>query len=334
MEKKRLVWADSLKGWLIILVVLGHAIQNSVGVKCDNDHLWNIIYSFHMPAFMAISGFLAYRPNAQWGGQSLLSLLYRRFRQLIVPFILWTLLLLLIGSKFSLEDIGTYLLYPDKGLWFLWVLFFITVFFNFGSWLSECICIKQEYVITVFCLLFAGSMMAFEFRVLGFQFLAYYFIIYSLGFFLNKYYDKVITKNTLVLLLLVICWGVLAWFWKMHDLPSWLQFTPLPASLMQYTYRFITASLAIYVLLAASPNLLNANSKWNTPFINLGEISLGIYTVHYILIGRIVSLYHNWVYDERLIILFSFISALLISWFVVWLLSKWKFTAKWFLGKI
>lgn len=68
MEKKRLVWADSLKGWLIILVVLGHAIQNTLGVECDNDHLWNIIYSFHMPAFMAISGFLAYRPNAQWGG--------------------------------------------------------------------------------------------------------------------------------------------------------------------------------------------------------------------------------------------------------------------------
>ena len=31
MEKKRLIWADSLKGWLIILVVLGHTIQNTIG---------------------------------------------------------------------------------------------------------------------------------------------------------------------------------------------------------------------------------------------------------------------------------------------------------------
>ena len=334
MEKKRLVWADSLKGWLIILVVLGHAIQNTLGVECDNDHLWNIIYSFHMPAFMAISGFLAYRPNAQWGGQNLISLLYRRFRQLIIPFVIWTLLLLLIGGKFSLENIGIYLLYPDKGLWFLWVLFFITVFFNFGNWLSESIHSKQEYVIAVFCLLFAGSMVAYEIRVLGFQFLAYYFIIYSLGYFLNKYFDKVISKNTFVILLLVVCWGILAWFWKMHELPLWLQFIPLPASLMQYAYRFITAALAIYVLLAASPSFLNSTNKWNAPFINLGGISLGIYTVHYIFIGRIVSLYHNWFCDDILIMIFSFISALLISWLVVWLLSKWQFTAKLFLGKI
>lgn len=268
------------------------------------------------------------------GGQNLISLLYRRFRQLIIPFVIWTLLLLLIGGKFSLENIGIYLLYPDKGLWFLWVLFFITVFFNFGNWLSERIHIKQEYVIAVFCLLFAGSMVAYEIRVLGFQFLAYYFIIYSLGYFLNKYFDKVISKNIFVILLLVVCWGILAWFWKMHELPLWLQFIPLPASLMQYAYRFITAALAIYVLLAAFPSLLNSTNKWNAPFINLGGISLGIYTVHYIFIGRIVSLYHNWFCDDILIMIFSFISALLISWLVVWLLSKWQFTAKLFLGKI
>ena len=65
---KRLVWADSLKGVLIVLVVLGHAIQNTIGSQCQTNHLWNIIYSFHMPAFMAISGYLAYRTNSIIGG--------------------------------------------------------------------------------------------------------------------------------------------------------------------------------------------------------------------------------------------------------------------------
>lgn len=68
MSTKRLVWVDSLKGWLITLVVLGHAIQNTLGAACESNHLWNIIYSFHMPAFMAISGFVAYRPNKPIGG--------------------------------------------------------------------------------------------------------------------------------------------------------------------------------------------------------------------------------------------------------------------------
>ena len=58
---KRLVWADSLKGMLIALVVLGHAIQEALRDGCFDNHFWNYIYSFHMPAFMALSGYLNYR---------------------------------------------------------------------------------------------------------------------------------------------------------------------------------------------------------------------------------------------------------------------------------
>lgn len=61
MTKQRLIWADSLKGWLMLLVILGHAIQETLGADCDSNHVWNLIYSFHMPAFMAISGWLAFR---------------------------------------------------------------------------------------------------------------------------------------------------------------------------------------------------------------------------------------------------------------------------------
>lgn len=67
MEKKRLIWADSLKGWLIFLVVLGHAIQFTLVVDFESCHLWNLIYSFHMPAFMAVSGYLAFRPTVMGG---------------------------------------------------------------------------------------------------------------------------------------------------------------------------------------------------------------------------------------------------------------------------
>lgn len=73
---KRIVWADALKGLLIVLVVLGHSIQASKIQLCEsfiNDYLWNLIYSFHMPAFIAISGFVAYRvkssSTASGGGQ-------------------------------------------------------------------------------------------------------------------------------------------------------------------------------------------------------------------------------------------------------------------------
>ncbi|NBK97190.1 MAG: hypothetical protein EOM50_04120 [Erysipelotrichia bacterium] len=63
MAKERLIWADSLKGWLMILVIIGHAIQNILGEGCNSNHIWNLIYSFHMPAFMAVSGWMCYRSN-------------------------------------------------------------------------------------------------------------------------------------------------------------------------------------------------------------------------------------------------------------------------------
>ena len=39
MNKQRIIWADSLKGMLIILVVLGHAIQCVLSEDCEKNHL-------------------------------------------------------------------------------------------------------------------------------------------------------------------------------------------------------------------------------------------------------------------------------------------------------
>ena len=335
MEKKRFIWADSMKGWLIILVVLGHAIQTTLGADCESSHLWNLIYSFHMPAFMAVSGYLTYRANEIGSVSGFKTVLFRRFLQLMVPFFVWTTLLILINRVDpSWSSIMTFFYYPDKGLWFLWVLFFINVFFVAGSWLGDRLKLKKEIVILFICLLLIGVMVAFEPRLFGFQFIAYYFLFYSLGYYLHKYEDRIVTNNLFLIAILTLCWFALAWFWKMHELPFWLQSIPLPVSLVQYTYRFITAAIAIYVLLAVSPRVLNINKGLNRPFVKLGTISLGIYTTHFILIGRIAKLFANSCLSESMRIIVSFVVALSISWAIVWLLSKWKFTAKYMLGKI
>ena len=73
MKKERLFWLDNLKGFLIILVVLGHTIQftteqpNEIGV-------FNYIHSFHVPLFMLTAGF-AFGISQRRG----LNLIKRRF---------------------------------------------------------------------------------------------------------------------------------------------------------------------------------------------------------------------------------------------------------------
>lgn len=58
--KKKDSWIQSIKGILIVLVVLGHAILPVIrNNSCLAYIAFSIIYSFHMFAFFFVSG---------WGG--------------------------------------------------------------------------------------------------------------------------------------------------------------------------------------------------------------------------------------------------------------------------
>ena len=60
----RIEWLDSLKGFAIFLVVVGHVILGYMHTGMFIEHQWSlqfvydVIYSFHMPLFFIISGFL------------------------------------------------------------------------------------------------------------------------------------------------------------------------------------------------------------------------------------------------------------------------------------
>lgn len=54
--KNRLDFVDKMRGFAILMVVVGHLIDfNGWGVY---NPAFQIIYSFHMPLFFAISGFI------------------------------------------------------------------------------------------------------------------------------------------------------------------------------------------------------------------------------------------------------------------------------------
>lgn len=61
MASQRVFWVDNLKGILIILVVAGHVLQSAIDMNMTSEYMDNIfkwIYSFHMPLFFVISGFV------------------------------------------------------------------------------------------------------------------------------------------------------------------------------------------------------------------------------------------------------------------------------------
>ena len=59
---------DTLKGILIVLVILGHILmQNNVNTL--NHAVMGVIYVFHMPLFILISGYLTRHPSQQTAGE-------------------------------------------------------------------------------------------------------------------------------------------------------------------------------------------------------------------------------------------------------------------------
>lgn len=121
---------DCLKGFAIITVVLGHTFQGATP-DFDNYLPFRIVYSFHMPMFMFVSGMTASlafsrRLKVAAGWSSYLNDLPSKALRLVVPFLTWAVI-----QYFMVRPDGytaaTWLLhvlqFPDNGLWFLWVLF-------------------------------------------------------------------------------------------------------------------------------------------------------------------------------------------------------------------
>ena len=88
MNDLRISYIDQLKGIAILLVVLGHVIGYN---NCEDSFLWRFIYSFHMPLFMFISGYVAQMTFRieRFGWNETISFLIKKLRTLLLPMVTW-----------------------------------------------------------------------------------------------------------------------------------------------------------------------------------------------------------------------------------------------------
>jgi fucose 4-O-acetylase-like acetyltransferase len=136
---------DILRGFAIILVVFAHCIQEGSGTNYSieqlyfDDRLYQFIYSFHMPLFMIISGYLTWGSINKATDKALRrALLKRRALSLLTPIFLWTgvdYIRILItnyinGSPQPEALVFVYFYNALNNLWFLWAVWwcFIIVY--------------------------------------------------------------------------------------------------------------------------------------------------------------------------------------------------------------
>lgn len=114
--KERIAYLDNARYWVMLLVVIGHSLTQFVDMDSARGvYVW--IYSFHMPLFILISGFLAksYRGSPRQ--------VRRLVSTLVVPYLLVETSLQVIFRHYTGEPERYMLLSPQWLAWFLAALF-------------------------------------------------------------------------------------------------------------------------------------------------------------------------------------------------------------------
>lgn len=131
--EQRNIYLDIAKGITIILVVLGHSIQYGsfeyLHAQFFQDPLFVAIYSFHMPLFMLISGYLFRGSICR---HSFKYNIRTRFMSLLLPVIIWnSIYVALIVLQHYLEGSTIHwtalLVSYITNIWFLWAIFWSSI---------------------------------------------------------------------------------------------------------------------------------------------------------------------------------------------------------------
>lgn len=316
---------DALKAFAIFLVVLGHFLQTTL-IDFDNNLLFKFIYSFHMPLFIFLSGYLTYHTDGIKN-----NFLKLRFLSLIIPYFSWMLVTSTITSIKDNHSLGQIMLnsflHPDNGLWFLWVLFFMHLLLFCCDFVTKNHILLLISIITIIILLSTFIFKADNtFAIKTFASLLPYYIF---GLAVNKFKKRLtfIYNNWFIFLPVFL---FLVYFWQRNDA---LDFNiPIRNSkVFILIYKTIVASLGIII----SIGLFSKINKFYNFILYVGKNSLAIYAIHFYslyALEPIKNILNGTFYYEYAAI----ISILIISFclFITYFLNKNKQLAFLFLGKV
>ena len=220
MSKKPILFDIKIStGIAIILVVIGHlASRGQVGIEFYVK-LKSIIYKFHMPLFLFLSGYIAYYTYPVIKSiKEYSSYVKKKFIRLFPAYIIMSLVFF--AGKYSFgqasglkEGIIDILFYPANSnsgfLWYIYVLFL----FNLSMPVIDYF-IKNKFII-FFAISFLISSYVEPTKLLSLNFYFWYLPFFILGCYLsvnNETYLSILNRYGLLILILFFLWVFLEFF--------------------------------------------------------------------------------------------------------------------------
>ena len=255
----RLLYIDSLRGFAILLVIVGHLIQYNYKSSLENP-IFNIIYSFHMPLFFFISG-VSTAISKRKDNITIFKYTTRKFKSLILPSITWTLLVpLFFQSQFIYDN-------SISAYWFLNVLFCIHILDEIITRCSKFL--GNGYIKPILVALLVSICFIIDFKRIP----VWYFLIYMLGYYFQYY--KIGNKlNGYVVSIAVLVFLLLVGYYNYGETTAgnperiWMM---MPLSLL--------ASISLIYLFLHLPDRMN---EWMSV---IGRRTLAIYLCHFVFVS-------------------------------------------------
>ncbi len=302
---KKSDYYNYFKAIITVLVVIGHAARMFSGhgaLLIENNYYINIInnliYGFHMPAFMLMSGCVYYYCINDLGKyKNDLDFVLKKMKRLLFPYIFFGIfyvgpILVIFGfTKYGYFEYlfkGLLLMLESRHLWFLMYLFIYLVASQF---LIKKMNIRSIYFVIIF------SVIVSFLNIPYLSDLCYYFSFFTLGLYFNDKYNTIFKENNIrkyYIIISVICYIVLV-------------------SLNIVKIRFITAIFGIIFMMyiISNKNIFDKIKKAKFYTIIL-KYSMGLYLFHPMII-YVFDYYFESILNPYMLFILSIIISLTLS---------------------
>ena len=344
MSKGRDLTLDLAKGILIILVVLGHSIQYSYGLEYSQSDIYfenpvfRIIYCFHMPMFMLISGYLFCSSNKK----QFRTVIGSKLRAIGIPMISFIILYSFIDyvGMIRTNPLGIVTSFLDSIVrgWIMWFLFSILLNMFVVAVLTR-ISGNRIYQYLMMFALFVISLFIPDAYLLSVH--KFMFPFFCLGYAVNDFgVDPYKWHNKLWMMVLLTLASILAVIW--FDTDTYIYTTGFCitgkySSQLYIDLKRMVVALIVSITFIQYVHLLSKKVSDSTGILaRLGQKSLFIYGVNIlsnryypaVLLRLNVNLPHNPVIPVAFTLVFIAVAYLCYK-----LLDKNKVTGLLLLGK-
>lgn len=285
-NSKRFAYIDVVRCLGILIVINGHVQLYGMDIEAYASPSTLMLYSFNMPLFFFVSGYLAYK-GKEIGKVGELKKIGKKFLYLVIPAFIFY-------EFYTLRHNGYILGFVENGLgeyWFTFTLFEMFVIYYIVNAISKC----QIFLVVILALLSivgVGYLSFFskcDIAFWDFNHLAKYFQFFTIGVFAKMFthqYDKLMRNEGLK------AFSMVSFFFLLFSLYQ----IDMPNIVFHFFRDIVLRYLGLYIVMSlfyCNQDLFNRNNKLNSLILKIGQNSLAIYLLQYFFMPNL-TVYPKW----------------------------------------